>query len=240
MKELLETIFAENRFHINYPPFLGDIHGFLASSADDTRMGFFLVLFEDETVNFDELDKRLHTYFVEIKRMEEGYDRRMDKNITLIISLKRRELSPNEVLNRKIFELEEDPYFFRKLVLPYTDAQVEVLKSHRNGRSITETLYSILNDKEQFLAFKKSPYEETAYHLTTLLFIKLPFLNFRSIGGKLEVLSDIITRRLSELGLESLRQSSLQLMQRLRELPGDSLVEKDKILNEWLEGKYHD
>ncbi|MBE7684118.1 hypothetical protein GUA98_27210 [Paenibacillus sp. P13VS] len=231
MIHFLKDLFIEHKFNVVEPEFLEEKSGFMAVNLDSSKLGFFLVLFENEDVNFENLNELMNQYFVELKRLPTGYDRRMDKNSTLIICLKRAAFTYNEKLNRSIFEVEEDPYHFRKLVLPYADAELQEFNEHHRAKGITKGLYSLLNDKEKFYDFKKHPVESTAFHLTTRLFIKLPFLQYRGEEEELDNLSMRIDNRLKQLELYSVRNSALNLIQKLENCNDE---EENELLNEWL------
>ncbi|RXZ81104.1 hypothetical protein EBB07_15460 [Paenibacillaceae bacterium] len=236
MRTLMESIFTENNFKLSRPDFLMNQDDFFASSTDPLHVGFFLVLFQTEEVDFKELKNLIHQYFSKLKRLPEGYDIAMDKNLSLVVCLKREALTTNEELNRKIFEIEEDPYHFRKLVLPYTLEEVADLKVNYIDENITTGLFKLINNKEKFLEFKKHPVELTAYNLTSRLFIKLPFLSFQGAEEHLVVLADILRSRFVELNLDSLRISSFNLMDELRNLKEEQLVERELIIAKWLKG----
>lgn len=230
----MKDVFIESKFKVSNPSFLGDQVGFMAVSSESSKPGFFLVLFETESVDFGNLNELISQFFWDVKRLPEEYDRRMDKNFTLIICLKRAAFTYNETLNRKIFEIEEDPYHFRKLVLPYSDEEVRDFKENYTIHGVTDGLYRLLNDKSKFYEFKKYPVESTAYNLTSRLFIKLPFLQYRGLEEELEVLSDTIDERLDLLGFKSMRNSSLELIQSFSILTPTQTGEKTKLFDLWL------
>ncbi|OME93493.1 hypothetical protein BK124_24585 [Paenibacillus amylolyticus] len=232
MIHFMRDLFIENKFNIVEPEFLEGKPGFMAIKLDPSKLGFFLVLFENEDVNFEKFNELINQYFMDLKRLPIGYDRRMDKNFTLIICLNRAAFTYNETLNRSIFEVEEDPYHFRKLVLPYADVEVQEFNEFYRNNGITNGLYNLLNDKEKFYDFKKHPVESTAFHLTTRLFIKLPFLQYKGQEEELAILSITIDHRLKYLELYSLRNSALNLTKKLENI---SQEEESILINEWLE-----
>lgn len=234
METLLSELFSKSNFNIVKPSFLDEQSGFLASSAEINKANYFLVVFEDEaTFKSNELSNRLHQYYSAMKTMDQGYDRRMDKNLTIIIALRRPSLSINEKLNKDIFELEEDPYLFRSLVLTYGDVEVEQINQLREDKDLLPFLYSLINDKDSFYDFKKYPFELSAYSLTTRLFIKLPFINYRGLTEELNLLSADIDKRLNKLRLSDIRKDALSLQVRLNSstLTPD---QKSLLLSQWL------
>ncbi|WP_349618464.1 ABC-three component system middle component 1 [Azotobacter salinestris] len=75
----------------------------------------------------------------------------------------------------QIFEIEEDPHFYKKYVLYYSDAEAEALR----GLSFDD-LKEIISDKTKFNAYKEDPLAATQYSAAAKIFIKLPFLELQS------------------------------------------------------------
>ncbi|PJL10875.1 hypothetical protein B9Y66_17555 [Stenotrophomonas maltophilia] len=71
----------------------------------------------------------------------------------------------------QIFEIEEDPHFYKKYVLYYSDAEVEAIKDLD-----FEKLKELISDKSQFDTYKSNPVAPTRYGAAAKIFIKLPFL----------------------------------------------------------------
>ncbi|EMB9091094.1 hypothetical protein KLH67_14660 [Klebsiella michiganensis] len=71
----------------------------------------------------------------------------------------------------QIFEIEEDPHFYKKYVLYYSDTEVEAIKGLNFAK-----LNELISDKKQFDAYKKEPTSATKYSAAAKIFIKLPFL----------------------------------------------------------------
>jgi hypothetical protein len=93
------------------------------------------------------------------------------KNCDLICIHHLKQLAEFKNHEEQIFALEEDPHFFKKYVLYYSDAEESTLK----GQSY-EKLKDIIADKEQFNAYKDEPLSATQYSVAAKIFIKLPFL----------------------------------------------------------------
>jgi hypothetical protein len=232
MKQLIASIFKENEFQIIEPTFLQDREDFFAVSTNNDRVTYFIVLFKDETVVLEELKQEFDSYFRELKRLEEGYDRRIDKNVSLLLCLRRKGLPINDALNRLIFELEEDPYHFKKLVLPYTEIEVNALKTElAEGNK----LYEILNDRKEFYEFKKDPYQESKYNLVSKLFIKLPFLHFSNFNEDIERLTEIIENELTAKDVLKVRNETLQLIVEINEEQLGEEEQFEKVLS-WAMG----
>lgn len=71
----------------------------------------------------------------------------------------------------QIFEIEEDPHFYKKYVLYYSDTEVEAIKGIDFDK-----LNELISDKAQFNIYKSEPTAATKYSAAAKIFIKLPFL----------------------------------------------------------------
>ena len=71
----------------------------------------------------------------------------------------------------QIFEIEEDPHFYKKYVLYYSNTEVEAIK----GLDFAK-LNKLISDKAQFNLYKNDPTAATKYSAAAKIFIKLPFL----------------------------------------------------------------
>ncbi|MFK8256961.1 ABC-three component system middle component 1 [Erwinia sp. AnSW2-5] len=73
-----------------------------------------------------------------------------------------------------IFEIEEDPHFYKKYVLYYSDTEMEAIK----GLDFAN-LKKLISDKTQFDIYKNEPTAATKYSTAAKIFIKLPFLSLQ-------------------------------------------------------------
>lgn len=71
----------------------------------------------------------------------------------------------------QIFEIEEDPHFYKKYVLYYSEAEIDAIKD-LDFKKLNE----LISDKSQFNIYKKEPTAATKYSAAVKIFIKLPFL----------------------------------------------------------------
>jgi len=93
------------------------------------------------------------------------------KNCDLICIHHLDKLAEFKKYEEQIFEIEEDPHFYKKYVLYYSDTEVEAIK----GLNFTK-LNELISDKKQFDVYKKEPTSATKYSAAAKIFIKLPFL----------------------------------------------------------------
>ncbi len=93
------------------------------------------------------------------------------KNCDLICIHHLDKLAEFKNYEEQIFEIEEDPHFYKKYVLYYSDTEVEAIKE-LNFTKLNE----LISDKKHFDAYKKEPTSATKYSAVAKIFIKLPFL----------------------------------------------------------------
>lgn len=93
------------------------------------------------------------------------------KNCDLICIHHLDKLADIKNCEEQIFEIEEDPHFYKKYVLYYSDTELEAI----NGLNFAK-LNELISDKKQFDAYKKEPTAATKYSAAAKIFIKLPFL----------------------------------------------------------------
>jgi len=206
MIRLIENIFTENKFELRY---LGPANSIILAS-DSKKASYYLVVFL-EGPEFDEINvDQLNDYYDIVKGMEEGYEPQMDKNLSMLICVNSTTLGFANSLNKLIFDIEEDPYLFKKYVLTYTNVQLEMALQGKKGKSIMMYLHAILNDESAFQEHKKSPDNESEYNLVSKLFIKLPFLNLTKMNREIANLKESITNSLDP-ELLNLRNDLLHL-----------------------------
>lgn len=74
----------------------------------------------------------------------------------------------------QIFAIEEDPHFYKKYVLYYSETELDAIRG-LDFKGIND----LISDKSQFNAYKKEPTAATKYSAAAKIFIKLPFLALR-------------------------------------------------------------
>ncbi|MDU2242416.1 MAG: ABC-three component system middle component 1 [Paenibacillus sp.] len=226
MIRIINKIFEENKFNVHHFTSI-PTNSF---AMDNERGSYYLAIFMDENSLNDTTVDLLNSYFDEIKQLEEGYHPEMDKNLSLILCLRRENLISDLDLNRMIFQIEENPYFFKKYVLVYEDSQVELFNKKLKDYSDPTTMgyiYSVLNNENLFQEHKKDPSMDSEYSFVSKLFIKLPFLNLRKMDRNLPSLKQEINNGLSP-SLLTLRDGLIDL---LKEENSDENLWKESILN---------
>lgn len=200
MKEIVKKIFYDYNFEERKIPSLFNKDLFFAVNFNKECLNFYIVVFINE-INDNFLDDQVLEYYNAIKGLELGYDERMDKNLSMLVCLRSDDELKKKELLKKIFEIEEDPYFFKKYVFSYTDEHYKILsdyfESNNNIHSKT-LLNNIVNDNELFISFKSQPNDasNSLYNLCSKLLIKLPFVVFERGEKKIENLTEKIRENL--------------------------------------------
>jgi hypothetical protein len=109
-------------------------------------------------------------------RNSEIYESDMDKNTSLIYCVETDISSP--LLDKKKVEIEDDPYFFKKYVFSYSNADSEKFEQLCNqfGKRPLDFVQSYILNTDNFSAFKKNYKKESTYKMISDLVIKLPMI----------------------------------------------------------------
>ena len=135
---------------------------------------------EVEKDNYKDLVIEIANYF----RENDIYVPDMDKNTSLIYCVKR-DIKSNKLDELKV-KIEDDPFYFKKYVFAYSEAQSDEFKKLRKQHNwtINELIQTYIFDTENFSKFKKNGDNEKIYKLVSELFIKIPIIpiNFETNG----------------------------------------------------------
>ncbi len=165
------------------------------------------------------------------------------KNTNLLILLKvpnldHEKVGGEESILLKIYEIEENPYFFKKHIVTYTDSQIERFKakwplsgSEESATNWAESLQDFAaksaGEEDWFEAFKRdvTACEPSAIRLLAQLFVKIPFFQLKVLPANLANLKEKIDERL-EGDLVALRNFCL----------GEANSEGEVSERSWLQG----
>jgi len=201
MKTFVRRILMELGFSID-ESCLGDESSFQADRTEDKSFDFLTVSALDEyQFTLENVKGKMEDFYNSLIESRNGIVG-IDKNLSLLILLK---VNSNDLplgVKSLIFDVEEDPYTFKKYVLTFTSEQESLLLSmfEKSGMDVTKFLYKILNDAEYFSAFKFNQTTENAliYDLISKLFIKLPYLNIKNQNREINLVSKEIISAFSE------------------------------------------
>lgn len=188
MMKLIKQIFLESNFIcedqlIKSPN--ENYQSFFAKRLSLGKFDFFLVLsVKEDNLILEEFDTIMSRFLEQILSTQEYPG--VDKNLSMLIIVERNINTSTDEFNNKIYTLEENPYHFKKYVLPYTEEQFTLLKHYINiDKKIIEQLDPIVNNKDWFSLFKAQQTEQyetdeaKVFDLVSKLYIKLPFLKIQ-------------------------------------------------------------
>ena len=156
----------------------------------------------------------------------------MDKNTSLIYCVKK-DINSDKLDKLKV-KIEDDPFYFKKYVFAYSEAQADEFKKlcKQHGQTASELIQTYILDTENFNKFKKNGDNEKVYKLVSELLIKIPIIpiNFES-NGEIKSVSDYM------LDIQKCNNDELERLDNIIETLNDSqgnidqLV--DKVLEDW-------
>lgn len=199
MREFLKRILLENEFKID-ENCLDDENAFQANRLEGIGFDFLTVSFmNQDQISEETLTENINRFYTALVQ-EKGEILGLDKNLSLLIMLKVDDLDIPSTIQSLIFDIEEDPYTFKKYILPYTVEQESLLMSLFNKYKsekddVTSFLNKILYDTEKFSSFKNREINENCllYDLVSKLFIKLPYLSIKNQHKEMHLLlNDIV------------------------------------------------
>jgi len=141
----------------------------------ESQIFIVLQILESQLVaqdNYKDLVIEIANYF----RENDIYVPDMDKNTSLIYCVKR-DIKSNKLDELKV-KIEDDPFYFKKYVFAYSEAQSDEFKKLRKQHNwtINELIQTYIFDTENFSKFKKNGDNEKIYKLVSELFIKIPII----------------------------------------------------------------
>lgn len=150
--------------------------------------------------------KELHGFINQLTPEEFTSNPSFKKNCDLICVYNFKNLSDFKIYEEKIFALEEDPHYFKKYVLYYSDAEENALKNKTYS-----DLMKIIENKQLFNEYKDQPLAPTEYSVATKIFIKLPFLKLPFKKRELVPLRLQAESAVSEIGLSQIYEKIQKL-----------------------------
>lgn len=212
MRSIIQRIFKDNGFEILRlkNDFEENQSEFFANYSDNA-INFYLIVYLDY-IKKDFLSEQVPSYFNAVKEIESGYDERMDKNLSMLVCINSNKTNEKN-LSEIIFEIEEDPYFFKKYVITYDERHLIGLKSQFDAidKNSNILLNEIVNDTEGFLNYKRAENnnESALYEICSKLMIKIPFLKLEKRVETIEDLSKKISKKLKSKGILEFNNSLL-------------------------------
>lgn len=144
------------------------------------------------------------------------------KNCDLICVHRLKKLAEFKDYEEQIFAIEEDPHFFKKYILYYSDTEDAAIQDYS-----FEKLANTISDKSQFSNYKNDPLAATQYSVAAKIFIKLPFLELPFTREDLVSLRLQASEAVAEEGLDE----TYAIIQKLTTDNADEVI-KELIDNE--------
>lgn len=107
-------------------------------------------------------------------------DPALEKNINLLIVWNTD--SSNVLSNKRVHHTEEDSYFFKKHVLPYTNAEIEALNQQVAIQGFSAVFREMITSPITFIEYKSHYLQGGWQSLLYRLAIKLPFIRVNSFS----------------------------------------------------------
>lgn len=178
--------------------------------------------------NYKDLVIEIANYF----RENDIYVPDMDKNTSLIYCVKR-DIKSDKLDELKV-KIEDDPFYFKKYVFAYSEAQSDEFKKicKQHNQATSELIQTYILDTENFNKFKKNGDNEKIYKLVSELFIKIPIIpiNFET-NGEIKSVSEYM------LDIKKCNDDELERLDNIIETlnnPQENIEQlADKVLEDW-------
>ncbi|HDN1463869.1 TPA: hypothetical protein P1E93_004596 [Escherichia coli] len=108
-------------------------------------------------------------------------DPALEKNINLLIVWNTD--SSSVLCSKRVHHAEEDSYFFKKHVLPYTTAELEALYQQVDTQGLAAVFRELITSPDTFTEYKSHYLQGGWQSLLYRLVIKLPFIAVNSFGN---------------------------------------------------------
>ena len=156
----------------------------------------------------------------------------MDKNTSLIYCVKR-DINSDKLDELKV-KIEDDPFYFKKYVFAYSEAQADEFKKlcKQHGQSTGELIQTYILDTENFNKFKKNGDNEKIYKLVSELLIKIPIIPISfDTNGEIKSVSEYM------LDIQKCNDDELErldyIIETLNNSQGNIEQLVDKVLEDW-------
>lgn len=168
---------------------------------------------------------------LEIDGVIENFDRKINKNMYLIVCLKNENISG---VNRKILEIEEDPYYFKKSVIYYNDKELLTFNDSNNKKNYAELIIETVTDEELFSQYKHSESNSMKYEICLKFVMAMPILTLNMKTSDFPDLAENIVDKLTYDNLNELNVLVQKMILTSGDLTAKNLekyIEENDILN---------
>lgn len=141
-------------------------------SKSNKRIAFWLVIQE---TNIDSLLQNQAELFNACKIV--CHDDEFDKNVSMLILWDTGGKLVIDEMKKKIINIEENPFLFKKYVLYYSQAEYEDLNNQIKGAHFIDFLNAQIISSETFSYYKENSTGQNWQSLLYRISIKMPFIN---------------------------------------------------------------
>lgn len=198
MIEILKNLFADNDLFLiknikKDPEVILD--GFLAISNNQARREYYIIIEVLDLIPLISEENNIVFLLNDWLKSSEDYNVNFNKNTTLII-LQQGSVIIEEKTKRQIFEIEENPYVFKKYIIRYSLNQFTSLTQSLPVVSV-DSMNQLVKQLD-FESFKNDPSSDDFIPLLMNIFIKIPFLKVPFQEKELDDLTNTINRKINK------------------------------------------
>lgn len=168
MNELISQLFET----YGYIPVEIGSYTLFKSNEESHKTDFWLVVTTEQLLSIRESQISLFEVCNQIETSPE-----LDKNLSMLILWNTGGNLELHTMKKQIVEIEEDPYFFKKHVLYFSNTELTEFQRQIDGQSITEFLNNYIPSKEAFLTYKNNSMSQSWQALMYRMAIKVPFIH---------------------------------------------------------------
>lgn len=203
MIKIVEEIFMKSNFIVEKLTgdenlIIDDI--LLASRFNDSYFDFYVIWYVEREILNLQLVKEYSEGIMD-KVTEKFTLPGIDKNISLLILTEKEDMANDrdEEFYKQLFDIEEDPYFFKKYVLYYSQQQKELINEAITSGDILDILDTLIVDKSLFKNFKDNIdlRAKLLYDILAKIYIKIPFMKLNIDKGSVTNLRENIENEIS-------------------------------------------
>ena len=142
------------------------------SNEESHKTDFWLVVTTEQLLSIRESQVSLFEACNQIETSPE-----LDKNLSMLILWDTGGNLELHTMKKQLVAIEEDPYFFKKHVLYFSNAELTELQRQIDGQPITEFLNNYIPSQEAFLTYKNNSMTQSWQALMYRMAMKVPFIH---------------------------------------------------------------
>ena len=203
IKNIIEQLAVEHGFYLvnneRYVENNNEKLSYLIQYDGDKKR--FLALFECETIcSPQELNDLVYKHSPESFKLDPAFERNTD----LIVLHKLDYRADFKVIENEVFNIEENPYHFKKYFLYYSEEEIAYL-ANQDFNSLTQVVTNV----SKFSEYREKPLSPSLYSIAARIFIKTPFLKVPIKEGDLKPIKTYLDEALIEKDVHGLYEELL-------------------------------